>query len=82
MKSKKLTLKVTSISKDLLFEDLSIINLPTKDGIVGILPGHAEMITLITNGDIKIYGLSEEKVSVNGGTAYVKNNLVTVLESH
>ena len=49
-------------------------------GEFGILPGHVPFITLLAEGEIKYKrGSSEQKLSVEGGLAEVRDDKVTIL---
>lgn len=54
---------------------------PAWDGEVGVLPGHAPMLTLLGSGDLSVDPDSAEKrvFKVEGGVMKVENNVVTVL---
>jgi F-type H+-transporting ATPase subunit epsilon len=56
------------------------IVVPAHDGLVGILYGHAPMMTLLGTGDVTIRdGPSVHRIAVSGGFLQVVNNEVSVL---
>ena len=64
---------------------VNYVNLPTPDGSLGILPGHAPMLCAVAEGPIKLRSQErgEEVIPVGEGIAEVINNTVTVLlENH
>jgi F-type H+-transporting ATPase subunit epsilon len=50
---------------------------PAFDGEVGILPGHAPMLTLLGEGVLRIGG--DVRVQVKGGFVQVADNVVRVV---
>ena len=54
---------------------------PAWDGLVGILPGHAPLLTLLGTGRLEIDSGSDvrQSFSVAGGVMKVEDNTVTVL---
>ena len=49
-------------------------------GEFGILPGHVPFITLLAEGEIKYKrGSSEQKLTVEGGLAEIRDDKVTIL---
>jgi F-type H+-transporting ATPase subunit epsilon len=77
-------LKVIVISPEAaLFEgEASSVVAPAFDGQVGILTGHAPMMTLLGKGQLVISGGSERRFAVEGGFLQVLNNEVRVLTEH
>jgi F-type H+-transporting ATPase subunit epsilon len=61
----------------------SRLELQSKSGQIGILPGHAPYVTAVGEGEIVIYPeLAHQKTvkfSVPGGVCSVENNLVKVI---
>jgi F-type H+-transporting ATPase subunit epsilon len=64
-----------------LFEgDASSVVAPAFDGEVGILTGHAPMMTLLGKGELVIAGGSEpRRFTVEGGFMQVLNNEVRIV---
>lgn len=79
-----ITVHVDVVSaEDEIFSGLAeLVSLPGESGDLGILPGHAPLLTRIRPGTvrIKLAGKDEEEVIfVAGGMLEVQPNLVTVL---
>ena len=73
-------LTVTVISPEaVLFEgETDSIVAPAYDGEVGILTGHAPMMTLLGKGTLRI-GAGEQKFAIEGGFLQVVDNQVRVV---
>jgi F-type H+-transporting ATPase subunit epsilon len=80
MDQKKLTLEVVTPERQVLHEDVDFVQLPGRNGYLGILPGHAPLLT-----DLGLGVLSFEKGDVTyyatalGGFAEVLGNRIIVL---
>ncbi|HEU4988936.1 MAG: ATP synthase F1 subunit epsilon [Gemmatimonadota bacterium] len=75
-------LKVSVISPEkVLFEgDAESVVAPAFDGSVGILTGHAPMMTLLGKGELRLSeGSSERRFTVSGGFLQVVANHVRVV---
>jgi F-type H+-transporting ATPase subunit epsilon len=75
-----LTVSVSSPER-LLFEgEARQVVAPAFDGFVGILEGHAPMMTLLGRGELRLEGAGEQRrFSVNGGFLQVVDNHVRVV---
>jgi len=73
-------LKVSVISPEaVLFEgETESVVAPAYDGEVGILTGHAPLMALLGNGELRLGGASK-RFNVNGGFMQVLNNEVRVV---
>jgi F-type H+-transporting ATPase subunit epsilon len=60
------------------------VKIPAWDGSMGILPGHAPLITLLGGGlmEIELSGGARERFFVVRGVAKVEENRVTVLSEY
>ena len=77
-----IVLKVSVISPEAaLYEgDATSVVAPAFDGEVGILTGHAPMMTLLGKGELRIEGGAGTKsFAVEGGFLQVVNNQVRVV---
>jgi F-type H+-transporting ATPase subunit epsilon len=80
MDEKKLTLEVVTPERQVLHEDVDFVQMPGLNGYLGILPGHAPLLTELGLGI-----LSFEKADVTyyatalGGFAEVLGNRIIVL---
>ncbi|HEX7937901.1 MAG TPA: ATP synthase F1 subunit epsilon [Gemmatimonadaceae bacterium] len=76
-------LKVSVISPEAsLFEgDAESVVAPAFDGEVGILSGHAPLMTLLGKGELRVMGAASavRKFSIEGGFLQVVNNQVRVV---
>jgi F-type H+-transporting ATPase subunit epsilon len=75
-------LKVSVISPEaVLFEgDAEAVVAPAYDGEVGILTGHAPMVTLLGRGELRVgSGTGARRFQVEGGFLQVADNLVRVV---
>jgi len=61
-------------------ENVDLVEAPGADGSLGILPGHAKLVSLLASGELKIRaGGEEEYFAVFGGFIEVTDNKVIVL---
>jgi F-type H+-transporting ATPase subunit epsilon len=75
-------LKVSVISPEaVLFEgDAESVVAPAYDGQVGILTGHAPMVTLLGRGELRVGGgPAARRFDVEGGFLQVADNMVRVV---
>lgn len=65
-----------------VFEDVAVdkINVPASEGEMGILQGHAPVLTTMTFGELVITkGNAEERFAIYGGVVDVRPNKVVIL---
>jgi F-type H+-transporting ATPase subunit epsilon len=76
-----MSLKVSVISPEAsLFEgDADSVVVPAYDGEIGILSGHAPLMTLLGKGELRISGAAPRKFTIEGGFLQVVNNQVRVV---
>jgi len=75
-------IQVSILTPDCIFRQTEAeqIILPTSTGQIGVLPGHAPLITALDIGPIIIFHNSSwTAVAVIGGFALVRDNKVTIL---
>lgn len=75
-------LKIVTASKTLLdIEHVTQVNIQGIDGILGILPGHINIITPLQIGTLvyKAEDMSKKNVAIKGGIAKVKNDYILIL---
>jgi F-type H+-transporting ATPase subunit epsilon len=75
-------LKVALISPDrTVFEgEADMVVAPAWDGEVGVLRGHAPMLVLLGNGNLRVRtGGTEQRFHVEGGFLQVADDVVTIL---
>ena len=73
--------ELVSPEKLLLSVDAEMVSVPGDAGDMGILPGHAPVISSLRLGVIEVTkaGGGEERIFVAGGFAEMSNNKLTVL---
>ena len=75
-------IRVEIVSQDRpVFEgEVDIVVAPGEDGVMGILPHHAPLLTTLKAGELKVrYQGREEVFAISGGVMEVQPNIVTVL---
>jgi F-type H+-transporting ATPase subunit epsilon len=79
-----LHVRVVSPEKVVWEGDAASLTAPAWDGKVGILPGHAPMITLLGHGElaVDVPGGGSEESYVAGGVLKVDHDQVTVLTEY
>lgn len=55
---------------------------PAFDGQVGILTGHAAMVTLLGKGQLRLGAASEHRFNVEGGFLQVVDDVVRIVTEH
>jgi F-type H+-transporting ATPase subunit epsilon len=79
------TLRVSVISPErTIFEGTAEqVVAPAWDGEIGILRGHAPMLVLLGDGDVRVrQGGSEQRFRISGGFLQVAEDRVTILSEH
>ena len=78
-----LHVSVISAEASLYEGDATSVVAPAFDGEVGILTGHAPMMTLLGKGELRVEGGSgARKFTIEGGFLQVVNNQVRVVTEH
>lgn len=76
----ELRLEIVTPERRVVQESVSAVSLPGKNGYLGILPGHAPLITELKTGALTFSrGANAQAVAVSGGFAEVLPDRVTVL---
>lgn len=76
----RLELVVATFERKLLEVECDEVTLPGSEGYLGILPGHAPLITTVRPGELRYRaGRAEAYVAVAGGFCEVHDDRVTVL---
>ncbi|HEX7051794.1 MAG TPA: F0F1 ATP synthase subunit epsilon [Longimicrobiales bacterium] len=79
----RLTISVISPERTIFEGEADMVVAPAWDGEVGILRGHAPMMVLLGEGEIRIrHGDREEHFAVSGGFLQVAGDVITVLSEH
>jgi F-type H+-transporting ATPase subunit epsilon len=76
-----MALKVSVISPEAsLFEgEAQSVVVPAFDGEMGILAGHAPLMTLLGKGELRIESSPPKKFSIEGGFLQIVNNQIRVV---
>jgi F-type H+-transporting ATPase subunit epsilon len=76
-----MTLRVSVISPErVLYEgEAESIVAPAYDGEVGVLTGHAPMMTLLGRGELRLTGGTPRRFAVEGGFMQVADNEVRIV---
>jgi len=80
MSEKTLRLEIVTPERKVFSEDVNFLVAPGVDGELGILPGHAPLITSLDIGIMRVLqGEKWSKIVVTGGFLEVRSSRVTVL---
>jgi F-type H+-transporting ATPase subunit epsilon len=75
-----LTVAVISPEKTVFQGTAEMIVAPAWDGEVGVMRGHAPMLVLLGEGEVRVKtGGSEQKFHIGGGFMQVVDDVVTIL---
>ncbi len=73
-------LEIVTPEKKIVETAAEEIQIPGKNGYLGVLPGHAPLITELAVGEIKFHaGAEEQRLAVASGFAEVLPDKVTIL---
>lgn len=77
----KLSVQIVTAERELMADDdVDMVVAPGSEGVVGILPRHAPLLTTLQPGLVRIKkGGSESSMVVGGGFLQVANNHVRIL---
>jgi F-type H+-transporting ATPase subunit epsilon len=75
-----MSLEIVTAERVVLSDEVDQVNVPTKDGRVGILPRHAPLLTVLDTGEMDIIKEGERTpYALSGGFMEVHSNRVTIL---
>lgn len=78
--SKSLQCVIVTPEKAILDEKAEFIVLPMLDGELGVQPGRAALIGRLGKGELRLKnGTETKKLTIDGGFAQVRSDVVTVL---
>ena len=74
-------LSILAIDREIFLGKATSLTLPTAQGQIQVLAGHAPMITLLKEGDVFLQkeDATSEKLPVAGGVLHIQENRVTLL---
>jgi F-type H+-transporting ATPase subunit epsilon len=73
-------LEIVTAERVVLSDEVDQINVPTKDGRLGILPRHSNLLTILDVGELDIIkGDTKTPFALSGGFMEVLANRVTIL---
>ena len=73
-------LQVFTQEKKVFDDDIRSVVVPAHDGYIGVLAGHAPLITLLGNGKLTIHTPTDElRMRLAGGFLEVVHNTATIL---
>jgi len=80
-----ITFELVSLGGIKFSDDVYEVQLPTMDGIIGVLPGHMPLISVASNGIVIIRRLEKDRdedmeyFAINGGVIEVADDVLRVL---
>ena len=77
-----LTFELVTPERAVLSTAAYLVELPGSEGDMGILAGHAPVMTTIRDGEVRVYanaGASPQRIAVEGGFAEVTATGLTLL---
>ena len=75
-----LELEVATPEKQLVSKAVDSVQVPGADGYLGILPGHAALLSELGSGELSyVSGGKTETLKISGGYVEVRDNYVRVL---
>ena len=80
MADKTIKLEIVTPEKKVFSEEVELVTAPGVEGVLGILPEHAPLITSLATGVLKIKQDGKEiLIASSSGFMEVKNNKITIL---
>lgn len=76
----ELKLRIVSIEKIVVDEPVTMLNVNTTEGAIGVLPGHIPLLTVVRPGLLRYKTKTREhRLVASSGSLEVKDNVATVL---
>lgn len=73
-------IEITTPEKLVASRQADYAEIPGKDGYLGILPGHAALLSELGSGEVKVTSAGKtESFAISGGYLEVRDNQVRVL---
>tara|TARA_B100000424_G_scaffold260422_1_gene244255 strand:- start:11 stop:364 length:354 start_codon:yes stop_codon:yes gene_type:complete len=81
---KNIHLEMITPSKIMLDRDVELVVVPGSEGLFGVLPLHADLLSKLKFGFVEIYenGNVIKKIAINGGIADVSKDKITILSQY
>jgi len=78
--AEKLTLEIVTPERQVLAEQVDHVALPSSDGYMGVLPGHAPLLAQLGVGEVS-YRVGDQRhyLAISGGFAEVLRESVSIL---
>jgi len=82
MDEKKLTLEVVTPERQVLHEQVDFVQLPGLNGYLGILPGHAPLLTELGSGELSFVkdGQTHYATAMNGFAEILGDRIILLAE--
>jgi F-type H+-transporting ATPase subunit epsilon len=78
-----LTLEIVTPEARVYSDTIDTVVIPTREGEIGILPGHIPLLAQIENGELRVTkGLETQWLAVSGGFVEIDHDRVHVLAEH
>jgi F-type H+-transporting ATPase subunit epsilon len=77
-----LTFELVTPERAVLSTSAYMVELPGSEGDMGVLSGHAPVMTTIRDGEVRVYasaGAAPQRIAVEGGFAEIGPDSVTLL---
>ena len=80
-KANRFRLEIVTIERHLFDDYVDMVVVPAVDGVLGVLPNHAPMISLLTYGElvVRIYDKEDFSYAIGGGVIQILSDHVVVL---
>ncbi len=76
----KISIEISSPHKEESIKKVEIVNLPGKDGRIGILADHTPCMVALTSGVIEISCSNDKKnIAIESGFAHFVNNICKIV---
>ncbi|MBO8168505.1 MAG: F0F1 ATP synthase subunit epsilon [Thermoanaerobacteraceae bacterium] len=80
MADKRITVEVVTPERSVIEKEIESLVIPASEGYLGVLPGHAPLVTGLQPGVVRMKtGGSEDRMAISGGFMEVMNDKVTIM---
>ena len=80
---KNLKVELQTPTNQVFSGEAASVIIPTVDGFIGVLPGHAPLITLIGSGNLQIKNVIQNLIfKIDGGFAEIKSDHINILANN